>query len=204
MRSKYFFAPFFGILGIYLALINFFLLFYIFGKDIQKMKIELFSFSKNLTAKIYGVDYIQARAVNSLLRLRDKIIPKEGSMSVGKIKFSNEGYGKLLEYQKNIKLSEAQKDDFINFDVFLPCCGFGKIVWPEEENCQCGHHLALYGLIKYMIEKGYDRIEIQKEIDRWKYYFFPDDYLKEELKKRNLLNSTTEKVLQEMQSKGNC
>ncbi|MEW6407623.1 MAG: hypothetical protein AB1465_02955 [Patescibacteria group bacterium] len=204
MKNKYFFAPFFGILGVYLVLINFFLLIYIFEKNLQTARARIFDFSKNLVIKIYGVDYMQARAFNTVAQLKDQIIPKEKSASIKEIQFSSDGYQKLLEHQKNIKLDEAQKDKFINFDVLLPCCGFEKTIWPEEENCACGHHLALYGLIKYMIEKGYDRTVIQKEINRWKYYFFPDDYLKEELKKRNLLNSATEKVLQEMQAKGSC
>jgi hypothetical protein len=195
---------FFGILGIYLAVINFFLVFYIFEENLRLVKNQAVNFSTDLAGKIFGVDYIQAQAFNTVARLKDKIIPREGSVSIDEIKFSNEGYEKLLGYQESIKLTEEQKDSFVGFDVLLPCCGYEKTVWPEEENCACGHHLALYGLIKYMTQKGYSRDQIQKEINRWKYYFFPDDYLKEELEERNLLNPTTEKILQDLRAKGNC
>jgi len=37
-----------------------------------------------------------------------------------------------------------------------------------------GHHVALVGLAKLLASKGYDKDEIQKEIDVWKNIFYPN------------------------------
>lgn len=84
----------------------------------------------------------------------------------------SQGYQELLNYEKTITLTSEQNKQITGLNIELPCCGFQKI--QASGNCACGHHLALYGLAKYMISNGYDRTQIQNEIDRWKLVFYPE------------------------------
>ncbi len=82
------------------------------------------------------------------------------------------GYQKLLNYESSIKLSAAQQNAIVGLDVQMPCCGFQ--VLQASGNCGCGHHIALSGLAKLLASKGYERSEIQGEIDVWKNIFYPN------------------------------
>jgi len=63
----------------------------------------------------------------------------------------------------------------------MPCCVFGTSVPDYPKNCQCGHHLASYGLIKKMVKASVPRQRIQLETKRWISYFFPKEAIAKEL-----------------------
>lgn len=89
------------------------------------------------------------------------------------VTYDDEGYAKLVEAVTTIELSTEQTKTIVGLDVQLSCCGFKTL--QESGNCQCGHHVALYGLAKLMTSKGYDSDQIQIEIDKWKEVFFPNN-----------------------------
>ncbi len=95
------------------------------------------------------------------------------------IQYNGEGYKMMLNYYKTIKLSAADSKKVAGLDVTLPCCGFKNILVTKdgtsdfENSCHCGHHDAMYGLAKYMVQKGYSREDMQKELNVWKGVFFP-------------------------------
>ncbi len=96
-----------------------------------------------------------------------------GTGKYTKLPLTNEGYEKLLEYDKTISLSDEEKKKFAGFNVFLPCCGFRMTSEDEYKDCRCGHHVAYAGLIKWGIKNGLTREQIQEEIDQWKPVFYP-------------------------------
>jgi len=98
---------------------------------------------------------------------------RSGKGVVTNLPLTNEGYEKLLEYDRTIQLTSEQKKQYAGFNVYLPCCGF-KLTSNEEQNdCRCGHHVATAGLIKFGITKGFSRDKIQYEINQWKPVFYP-------------------------------
>lgn len=96
---------------------------------------------------------------------------KEAQNTYG-IPFSEEGYQQLLGYDKTIRLTDPQMKNYVGLDVEMECCGFKTL--QAKGNCQCGHHIALSGLAKYLISKGYTREQVQSEINTWKNVFFGD------------------------------
>ncbi|MEM4282492.1 MAG: hypothetical protein QXU88_02610 [Candidatus Woesearchaeota archaeon] len=94
-----------------------------------------------------------------------------GEMSEYGISYDSAGYAKLIDYAKSIKLNSEQTKKIVGLDVRLPCCGFTTL--QASNNCECGHHVALYGLAKLLVTKGYTREQIQAEINKWKEVFYP-------------------------------
>lgn len=86
------------------------------------------------------------------------------------IPFSETGYQQLLGYDRTIRLDSSQMKNYVGLDVEMPCCGFATL--QATGNCGCGHHIALSGLAKYLISKGYSREQVQSEINTWKGVFF--------------------------------
>ncbi|MEK6887649.1 MAG: hypothetical protein AABX14_01760 [Candidatus Aenigmatarchaeota archaeon] len=80
------------------------------------------------------------------------------------------GYDQLLGYDKSISLDSTQMKSYVGLDVEMPCCGFKTL--QATGNCGCGHHVALSGLAKLLISKGYSRDQVQNEINSWKDVFF--------------------------------
>jgi len=97
-------------------------------------------------------------------------ILQTGTSQIG-LPYNEQGYRQLLNYDKTIQLSDAEKQGYVGLNVELPCCGFRTL--QDSGNCECGHHLALSGLAKYMIKNGYAKDQAQAEIDKWKDVFFP-------------------------------
>ncbi len=87
------------------------------------------------------------------------------------VPYNDDGYKQLLGFDKTISLSDAQKQDFVGLNVRLPCCGFQSL--QAAGNCQCGHHIAMSGLAKSMLQDGYAKEEVQAELDKWKDIFYP-------------------------------
>jgi len=95
------------------------------------------------------------------------------------ITYDMQGYDKMLNYYNTIDLTGEQGKIVAGLNVELPCCGFTNILTNSDgtanfaDSCHCGHHDAMYGLAKYMVQNGYSREEIQKELNAWKEVFFP-------------------------------
>lgn len=97
---------------------------------------------------------------------------KSGATSDYGISLDNQGYQKLLEYENSITLTKEQNSQIVGLDINMSCCGVQKIL--PAGNCACGHHLALHGLAKYLVTNGFDRNQIQNEINKWKEVFYPE------------------------------
>lgn len=97
-----------------------------------------------------------------------------GNGVITKLSLDTAGYNQLLEYDKTITLTDAQKKNYAGFDVLIPCCGFQLTSQDENNDCRCGHHIALAGLIKWGLTNGKSRDQIQQEINQWKPVFFPE------------------------------
>lgn len=83
------------------------------------------------------------------------------------------GYAQLLNYDRAISLDSNQMKQYVGLNVHLPqCCDFKFL--QASGNCECGHHIALSGLAKLLISKGYSREQVQQEIDKWKLVFYPE------------------------------
>lgn len=82
------------------------------------------------------------------------------------------GYQQLLQAAQAVPLTPAMEKLVVGLNVELPCCGFKQL--QAKDNCQCGHHIAMFGLAKLMASKGYGRDQIQSELDRWKKLFYPN------------------------------
>ena len=98
-------------------------------------------------------------------------VQQNAPLGQGVVEFSDAGYQKLLEYDKST-LTDNQLKSFVGLDVELPCCGFQKL--QASGNCQCGHHVAMSGLAKHMIQENYTAEQVQTELNKWKKFFFPD------------------------------
>ncbi len=97
---------------------------------------------------------------------------KPGPMTSYGITRDGVGYQKLLEYAGSVQLTAAQTQTIVGLDVQIPCCGFTTL--QASDNCQCGHHVALYGLAKLLASKGWAKTDIQAEINEWKDVFYPN------------------------------
>ncbi|GEM_PF-3585083 len=93
------------------------------------------------------------------------------------IALDSSGYDKLVGFDKSISLSSNQSaqiyEAIIGRDknnkpyIAHPCCA-GAI-----GECNCGHAVALRGLTKYLLEKGYEPNQIIQETKKWNALFFP-------------------------------
>ncbi|GEM_PF-5585294 len=92
-----------------------------------------------------------------------------GTMSEYSITYDDAGYQKLLQAEKAVPLGNAKKVTGLN--ILLPCCGVSSL--QASDNCQCGHHVAMFGLAKLLDSKGYSREAIQVELNKWKEVFYP-------------------------------
>ncbi|MBI4016193.1 MAG: hypothetical protein HY363_00695 [Candidatus Aenigmarchaeota archaeon] len=95
-----------------------------------------------------------------------------GEKSEYGITYDNAGYEQLLAMSNSITLNGGQTQKIVGLDITLPCCGVRTL--QASSNCECGHHVAMFGLAKLMISKEYSREEIQAELDKWKQIFYPE------------------------------
>ena len=135
--------------------------------------------------------------------IQSKVVSAEGSDSILGLKFTNSDYNVLLTDAK-IPMSTDEMNNFAGTDVLMPCCGFAQTVANFQNNCQCGHHVASYGIIKKMIKAEIPRQRIQIEIRRWVSYFFPKEAIAKELEDLDASQSEINQALQVLNSKGDC
>jgi hypothetical protein len=86
--------------------------------------------------------------------------------------FSQQGYDQLIGYQKSITLTSDQQSKYQQLIMQIPheCCN-GAI-----GQCECGHAVALKGLVKLLLQKGYTDQQIKDEAYKWRQLFFSQNY----------------------------
>jgi len=140
-----------------------------------------------------------------LAQLQREIIPAEGEQPPYGIPFTAQGYEALLMAHRGHPLTPALALAFTQLlDVRLPCCEFERPLADEKQNCGCGHHLALYGLSKTLLSRGYTVVQTQAEIGRWARYMYPKEALKAELERRAAYDPNMAAALEELKSQGAC
>lgn len=90
-----------------------------------------------------------------------------------KLPLNTDGFNQLVEWDRTIQETTDLQQKVAGFDALIPCCGFVKTSADPNADCQCGHHLAIRGLIKYGLTHGWTRDQIQQEINQWKPVFYP-------------------------------
>ena len=131
---------------------------------------------------------------NIAKQIYEEVVPKEGEQTDYGITFSTDGMNTLVGYYRSIELTGEERDRFIKIGTQPDtsceyCCGIGDgpaITEDGRARCGCAHHLALIGLIKYLVKQGYTDQQILNEIQRWKAYFFPQGYVSEVLQERGI------------------
>lgn len=106
-------------------------------------------------------------------KIQDQIIPKENSTSPYGLKFSLTTFNTQKDWQKNIAVDPSWKDryDSITNSTYHPCCG------ATIATNDCGHALAMTGLVKKMLQDGKSDPEIRVELLKWEEYYFPRHYV---------------------------
>ncbi len=94
-----------------------------------------------------------------------------GTLSEYGLAYDDTGYQQLLTAAKNVQLTPAQTNLIVGLDIRIPCCEVTTL--QATDNCECGHHVAMYGLAKLLASKGYERDTIQSELNKWKEVFYP-------------------------------
>lgn len=133
------------------------------------------------------------RSRNLLRTTLSKIVPKTNELSRIGIVFADSSYYHLVN--KGIQKCKLKIEHlFAGFDVSIPYCSFKKTIEGLENNCKCGYHLSLYGVIKEcLLNKIFSKNDIQAEIKKWKTFFFPKesaiDYLEDFVPKNKDINA---------------
>jgi len=158
----------------------------------------IFSITGAITrAPITGriVEEVQPTGITGIAQqIYEEVVPNEGEQTGYGIAFSTDGMNTLVNYYRSIELTGNEQERFINIGTKPDtsceyCCGIGEgaaITEDGRAKCGCAHHLALIGLIKYLIQQGYTDEQILDETQRWKAYFFPQGYVSEVLEERGI------------------
>ncbi len=145
---------------------------------------------------------IKARAV--LARVQDEIVPREGQTTDYGIAFTDTGYNTLMQWNQDFKVEAGYADAFESLDLQLPCCDWSQPSRNEEKNCRCGHHQALEGLSKKLLDEGRSRDAVQREATLWNRYLFPKEAVRAEMEKRAQLDPEMKAALEELKARGEC
>lgn len=133
-----------------------------------------------------------------------ELIPNAGSATGYGPDFDEGGYATLIEWNDRLRPEAGWADDYERLDIRLPCCGAVRPFADEERNCGCGHHRALYGAAKHLLDAGYARGATQAALDRWKAYFFPRETLLAELEARSLEDPAYAEAIEALAERGGC
>jgi hypothetical protein len=139
-----------------------------------------------------------------LARVRAEVVPAEGSTTDYGPAFDAQGYQTLLAWYKSVRPAPAWADAYEATDITLPCCAAAHAHRDESQNCGCGHHQALYGATKYLLEIGYSPAQVQAEVNRWKAYMYPKETLAAEMERRAVTDPAIKQALEELKEKGQC
>ena len=136
--------------------------------------------------------------------VRKELIPTEGSSTDYGPSFTLEGYEVLRQWNVVLRPAAVWADDYVRLDIQLPCCEAIHPYEDESQNCGCGHHQALYGLGKRLLQSGARVNEVQAEIGRWRAYLFPRETLQAEMERRALSDPAIRQALDELRQQGVC
>lgn len=139
-----------------------------------------------------------------LENLRRELIPPEGSPTGYGPTFSTEGYETLRQWNEDIRPRPSWADDYERLDISLTCCAADHPFEDESKNCGCGHHQALYGLAKRLLETGTSVTAVQAEIYRWRAFMFPRETLAAEMERRAMDDPAIRQALDELRQQGIC
>ncbi len=145
---------------------------------------------------------LQARAV--LARVRDEIVPREGTTTKYGVTFSDAGYQTLIQWNEDYKVEPRYADAFESLDMLMPCCDWRNPSRNEEKNCACGHHQAIEGLSKKLLSDGWDSRIVQTEVTQWTRYLFPKETVRAEMENRAQLDAEMKAALDELKAHGEC
>ena len=143
-------------------------------------------------------------ALEILARVQAEVIPVEDSDTGYDVVFNYAGYQTLLSWNRTFKPSIAWADAYEATDITLPCCGATHPYRDESQNCGCGHHQALYGATKYLLNIGYSPAQVQTEVNRWKGYMYPKETVAAEMERRAVTDPAIKQALEELKEKGQC
>jgi hypothetical protein len=118
-------------------------------------------------------DQLSKKSLTFFRKLIALLVPPENSLSCVRLPFSQKSYYSLLDYtlHHRCRLLDPR---FAGFDVSLPVCSFAHTVVGLENNCRCGYHLFLYGVISRAFHFHiFSHNQIQREIGSWTNFFFP-------------------------------
>ena len=144
----------------------------------------------------------KARAL--LARLRDQVIPIEGTRTDYGVAFTDDGYQTLIQWNVDLKVDPHHGDGFEMLDLMLPCCDWSRPSRDEKTNCACGHHQALEGLAKKLLFEERSTAAVQSEVTRWGHYLYPKEALAAEMEKRAQLDPEIKAALEELKAHGEC
>lgn len=136
--------------------------------------------------------------------LRRELIPAEGSPTDYGPSFTSEGYEVLRQWNVDIRPATVWADDYVRLDIHLPCCEAVHPYEDESQNCGCGHHQAVYGLGKRLLQSGARVPEVQAEIGRWRAFMFPRETLQAEMERLALSDPAIRQALDELRQQGIC
>ena len=144
----------------------------------------------------------KARAI--LARVRNQIIPAEGTLTDYGVAFTDEGYRMLMQWNTDLKIDPQHADRFEMLNLMLPCCDWSKPSRDEKTNCACGHHQALEGLAKTLLFEERSTADVQSAVTRWSHYLYPKEALSAEMEKRAQLDPEIKAALEELKARGEC
>jgi len=91
-----------------------------------------------------------------------------------KLPLNTVGFQQTVEWDRTIQETPDLQKQVAGFDALIPCCGFKLTSADPNADCQCGHHLAIRGIIKYGLTHGWTRDQIQQELNQWKPIYYPE------------------------------
>lgn len=132
---------------------------------------------------------LSKKSLTLFRKLTALLIPPENSPSRIQIPFSQKSYYSLLDYTLHHR-HRLLDPKFAGFKVPLPVCSFPQTVIGLDNNCCCGYHLFLYGVICRAFHcQIFSRNLIQQEINRWTNFLFPMQAIVSYLKNFNNIPS---------------
>jgi len=137
-------------------------------------------------------------------QLEAELIPAVGSLTGYGPLFDQNGYAELLRWNSDIRPKDSWAATYEALDISIPCCGATHPNRDESRNCGCGHHQALYGASKGLLERGYNLTKAQTEVNRWKAFFFPKERLVAELIRRFWTDPAFRKAIEDLKAQGLC
>lgn len=106
-------------------------------------------------------------------QMQNQIIPKENTLSPYGLKFNLTTFAQQKKWSTDIKDDPAWRSryDSITGSTYHPCCD------ATIDTNDCGHAIAMTGLVRKMLQDGKSDQEIKDELMKWEEYYFPRHYV---------------------------